>query len=288
MESPARRGYNPPMSPATHATSAGRDLAVVTGASSGLGAVFARKLASRGYDLVLTARRTERLAELAEELHRRFGARADIQPADLADDADVQRLATYLAGLDRAAVLVNNAGFGTLGLFAETDLAGQDAMARVHVLAPMKLTHAVLPSMLQRHTGAVINVASVAAFFRSPSNVMYCSTKAWLKEFTEGLAIELEGTGVRTTALCPGLTYSEFHDQLGVDRDSIDAAWWMTAEFVVDQCFRDLDRGRIVSIPGLRYKLLVLLARTLPRKWLNAMAWQRYRRMHAPAMQNAD
>jgi uncharacterized protein len=274
---------------ATNGTSTGgRPLAAVTGASSGLGAVFARKLASLGFDLILTARRADRLIDLAEEIRARFGAESDVQPADLARDADVTRLADHLAGQSDLEVLVNNAGFGTLGLFHETDRAGQDAMARVHVLAPLRITHAVLPNLLRRGRGSIINVASVAAFFRSPANVAYCSTKAWLKEFTEGLAIELEGTGVRPIALCPGLTYSEFHDRLGVDRATVDDAWWLTAEFVVDQCFGDLDRGRILSIPGLRYKFLVLLARTLPRKLLNAMAWRRYHRMHAPAMKEGE
>jgi short-subunit dehydrogenase len=175
--------------------------------------------------------------------------------------------------------LVNNAGFGTLPLFHESDYSSQDAMARLHVLAMTELTHAALPGMVARGKGNIINVSSCAGFFVSPSNVMYCSTKGWQRMFTEGLAVELESTGVRVQALCPGFTYSEFHDRMGVDRATVPEKWWLKAEDVVDESLTALDRNKTVVIPSRRYKLAMFMMRLMP-KWLRrAMARKRHRRM---------
>ena len=177
---------------------------MITGASSGIGATFARKLA-RDYDLLLVARREDKLQELAAELRSVHQTRIEITVADLANPADVAVLAERLAKEPSLGMLVNNAGFGTKGRFWEATLASQEDMHQVHVMATMRLTHAALGNMVPRNQGAVINVASVAGFVRGPGAVSYCATKSWINIFTEGLYVELKGMGseVVVQALCP-------------------------------------------------------------------------------------
>jgi uncharacterized protein len=243
-----------------------RPLALITGASSGIGATFARQLARAGFDLVLVARRRERLEQLAAEM-RAATVSVEVLEADLARDEDVGRVCQYLAAAERLELLVNNAGFGTKGYFFETDPAMQDQMHRLHVLATERLTRAALPGMTARRKGGVINVSSVAAFFQSPSNVSYCATKAWMNSFTEGLYTELrrEGSPVKVQALCPGFTLSEFHDAMGMQRSEIPPNWWMLADTVVAESLRGLERGKLFVVPGWRYKLIVGLANAVPR-----------------------
>jgi len=207
-------------------------LAVVTGASSGLGEVFARKLAARAFRLLLVARREERLGALAASL----GSNHETMSADLTKEEDLERLARRLDTSADLELLVNNAGFGTKGLFWETDYGRQMEMHKLHVMATLRLTRAALPGMVKRNLGAVINVSSVAAFFRSRGNASYCATKGWINDFTEALYLELKATrsAVKMQALCPGFTYTEFHDTMGVSRSGISRSMWMPADFVVE------------------------------------------------------
>ncbi len=243
-----------------------RPVALVTGASSGIGETFARALAAIGYDVVLVARRKKRLDALARDLRMTFGAGVEVLPADLADDAQLRCVEERIAGIGELEFLVNNAGFGTVGRFYETDVENQDRMHRVHVTATMRLTHAALRVMVPRRLGAIINVASVAAFAPAPGNVSYNATKAWIVAFSRGLRIELRSAGspVRVQALCPGFTYSEFHDTLGMDRARIPKSWWMSSEDVVAESFRGLAHNRLIVIPGFRYKALVAALRWVP------------------------
>jgi short-subunit dehydrogenase len=248
-----------------------KPLALVTGASSGIGAVFARQLARQGYGLILVARRRERLEQIAAEL-----GGAEVLPADLSRDEDLcaveERIATEL----RLEMLVNNAGFGTLGRFFQTDVASQVAMHRVHIMATMRLTHAALPGMVQRGKGAVINVSSVAAFGSSPGSASYSATKAWINSFTEGVDLDLKSIGspVKVQALCPGFTYSEFHDVAHIDRRTIPAWMWMKAEDVVDASLEGLAAGKLIVIPGDFYKFLAWLEEWMPRGLRAALALQ--------------
>ena len=209
--------------------------AVVTGASSGIGAAFARTLASRGHGLILVARRRSRLEDLAEELERSFQSGVEVLAADLADADDLSRVEARLRDASDLECLVNNAGFGTRELFWEAPLETQISMHRLHVLAVLRLTHAALSGMIDRRKGWIVNVSSLAAFAPIPHNVSYCSTKAWMNSFTEGLALELRAMGspVRVQALCPGLTLTEFHEAMGLDRSIAPGHWWMSAEDVV-------------------------------------------------------
>jgi short-subunit dehydrogenase len=243
-----------------------RPVAIVTGASSGIGEVFARKLAG-SHDLVLVARRRERLEALAAQLSERTGCRAEGFAADLSEEGDLARLADRIAGEQRLALLVNNAGFGSRRLFWEAPLEAEERMHRLHVMATVRLCHAALGNLVPRNCGAIINVASVAAFARSAGSSSYGATKSWMTAFTEGLHLELKskGSAVRVQALCPGFTYSEFHDVLKVRRESMAGkSFWLSAEEVVAASLGGLERRRLYGIPGWRYRLLVALLTKFP------------------------
>ena len=251
------------------AVEAGRPLAVVTGATAGIGKVFCQRLAARGYDLIIAARDAARLEQLRAELEREHGISVEVFPADLTIDTDVSLLAERLTRSPGLSLLVNNAGFGTRGVLADASPALQEAMLRLHVVAPLRLSQAALPVLLRNGRGAIVNVSSVASFIYSAGNVNYCATKAYLTTFSEGLAAELTGTGVQVQALCPGFTRSEFHQRSNIDVSHLPRWMWLSADSVVDASLRALDRGGpVVCVPGLRYKLIVFLLRFTPRRVL--------------------
>jgi short-subunit dehydrogenase len=235
-----------------------RPLAVITGASAGLGKVFAQRLAAKGYDLALVARDAQRLEALGVELATAHGIRAEAWPADLGRTGDVDVIVARLTAAPRVDMLVNNAGFGTKGALAKAEPVGQEQMIEVHVMATNRLTQAALPGMLGRRQGAIINVSSVASFTATEGNVNYCATKAYLRVFSEALARECAGRGVTIQALCPGFTYTEFHDRLGFDRGNVPKMMWMSAERVIDASLAAAAAGGpVVVVPGKRYKLVV-------------------------------
>jgi short-subunit dehydrogenase len=260
-------------------------LALVTGASSGIGAVFARRLSAMGYRLLLVARRKERLEQLAAGLP----GNAEVFAADLTNDADLRRVEERVAAEPDLEILVNNAGFGTLGRFFEEDLEEQDRMHRLHVTAILRLSHRALRGMVARRKGAIINVSSVAAFLHNPFSVSYGATKAWINSFTETLYVELKGIGspVRVQSLCPGFTYSEFHDTLGIDRSFIPRNLWMSAEEVVDYSLFALERNRVIAIPGWRYRLFIATQRRLPRRLRHAIALRYGNRNRQPVARSS-
>ena len=256
-----------------------RGLAVVTGATAGIGREFAEQLAGRGYDLLLVARDGRRLADTAAALTAR-GVEVESFPADLSRDEDVTGLADRLGASPRLALLVNNAGFGSRGRLVEADVETQEAMVRLHVLAPMRLTRAALPVLLAKRTGGVVNVSSVAGFIHSAGNVNYCATKAYLTTFSEGLAAELHGSGVRVQALCPGFTRTEFHARIPGPVERHPDFAWLSAREVVDCSLRCLDRGRpVVCVPGLRWRLAVGVLRLTPRSLIGWITRRRYDRL---------
>lgn len=255
--------------------------ALITGASSGIGEVFARRLAAEGYGLLLTARRAGRLEALARELEEQHGAAVEVFPADLADPDSLRRLEERVTGGPALALLVNNAGFGVPGLVAEVDPGRQEAMIDVHLTATVRLCRAALPAMVRAGGGAVINVSSVAAFLPTPRGAVYSATKSFLNLFTEALDAELAGSGVRVQALCPGFTHTGFHDtpEYDFDRSTVPRWLWMTAEQVVDISLTALRRRRVVVITSWRNQLLVTLLRTpLVKTLLRRMAGKRKER----------
>jgi short-subunit dehydrogenase len=233
---------------------------LITGASAGIGAAFARRLAADGYDLVLLARDGERLERAAAGYRQRHGVAVEVLTADLSTDEGIATAEARLAkGVD---LLVNNAGFGQSGRFLQASVADELAMLRVHCEAVLRLTYAALPPMVEAHRGAVVNVASVAAFF---SRGTYSATKAWVVSFSESIAQDLAGH-VRIMALCPGWVHTEFHERARMDMSGLPGFLWLDADKLVAAALRDLDRGVRVSVPGMPYKALVGLSRLVPRR----------------------
>ncbi|MER5636882.1 SDR family oxidoreductase [Kitasatospora sp. NPDC002227] len=236
--------------------------ALITGATAGIGAAFARRLAKDGRDLVLVARDTARLEGTAAELGKAYGVTVETLTADLATETGIAAVEDRLRDDERPVdILVNNAGFGHKGAFLAVPVEDELAMVKVHIEAILRLTTAAVPGMRSRGFGGIVNVASVAAFLPRGT---YGASKAWVVSFTQGIARDLEGSGVRLLALCPGFTRTEFHERAGMGTSNIPAWTWLSAERVVDEALRDLARGRSLSVPGKRYRALVTLARLLP------------------------
>jgi short-subunit dehydrogenase len=243
--------------------------ALITGASAGLGAEFARQLAARGDDLVLVARSQERLDALAAHLRREHAVQAEVIVADLAVPGDVDRIAHRLRSMTSPVdLLVNNAGLGQGRAFIRNDVESEVAAADVMVRAVLVLTHAALQAMVGRGSGAIVNVSSVATWL---GNGTYSAHKAWVTSFTEGLAGQLRGTGVTATAVLPGLTRTEFHERAGItDLQSMPNAVWLSAAEVVRATLRASKRGKVLVTPSARYAVIAWLARTAPRTWVRA------------------
>jgi short-subunit dehydrogenase len=254
-------------------------LAVVTGASAGIGREFCVQLAGRGHDLLVVARDGARLDALAAELGGKFKVRVEPFAADLSREPEIERLAGRIAAASELCLLVNNAGFGTRGTLLEADPERQAQMLRLHTMAPMKLTRSALPALVRRQGGGVINVSSIASFIYSAGNANYCATKAYLTTFTEGIAAELRDTGVQAQALCPGFTITEFHQRKAERPSRLPAFLWLSAESVVRASLRSLDRGGpTICVPGVGYRILVCLIRLTPRGLLGGAArWRRAR-----------
>jgi short-subunit dehydrogenase len=238
--------------------------ALVTGASAGIGAAFARRLARDGYDLVIVARRRDRLDAMAKQL--RGDHRVNVEPlaADLTDNAEL-RVVEDLVGGEALDLLVNNAGFGTYGSFHTLDPAQEEGEIRLNVIALVRLTRAALPAMVKRRKGSIINVSSIAGLSPTPQTATYGATKAFVNSFTEALHEELRGTGVRVQALCPGFTRTEFQERAAIDVSRIPSFAWMEAEAVVDAALASLERGDLVCVPGLANRMLATLTGAVPR-----------------------
>jgi short-subunit dehydrogenase len=227
-------------------------IALITGATAGIGAAFARRLSADGFDLILLARDAGRLARAAEE----YGG-SEVVVADLSTEEGIAK------GEDaarRADLVINNAGFGQKGKFLEVPLQDELSMLRVHCEAVLRLTYAALPAMRERGRGGVINVSSVGAFFPRGT---YGASKAWVVSFSQAVAQDVPG--VHVMALCPGLVRTEFHDRARMDMSGLPSAFWLDADDVAAVALRDLRRGVAVSVPGLRYKALVGAGRFIPR-----------------------
>lgn len=235
--------------------------ALITGASSGLGAEFGRQLAARGADLVVVARDRPALESLAADVRARWGVRVEVLVADLLDETAIVSVEERLAaGVD---VLVNNAGFGLDLAFDRNPVDDEVRHLRLHVEASLRLTHAALPTMLERARGRIVNVASVAGFVPRGT---YGAAKGWLISFSRWANVVYRPRGVSVTAICPGFVHTNFHERLGLPpgQEGVAPGLWLDAATVVREGLRDAARGRSVSIPSARYKLLVAASRLLP------------------------
>jgi short-subunit dehydrogenase len=259
----------------------GRPTALVTGASSGIGAAYARLLAAEGYDLVLVARDAERLDQLASELAGQHGVEAAPLPADLATETGCAAVEARL----RAAtvdLLVNNAGISLNRSFLASSVDLEEHLLRLNVHAVMRLTLAVLPGMVERRRGDVINISSVSGFGAVMPGSTYPASKAWVINFTESIAQSVRPYGVRMLALCPGYTRTEFHQRAGINMAATPRWMWLQPDDVAREGLRDLRKGKLVSVPNWKYKLAVLGMRHAPRRLLQAAARDTRGRVERP------
>jgi short-subunit dehydrogenase len=244
-------------------------LALVTGASAGIGAAYARLLAGRGYDLALTARRAERLETLAAELRARHGVEVLVTPADLAAADGVQAVLDQIAARGRPIdALINNAGYGLPGGYARTSWEDQRSFLQLMVTAPCELAHKVLPGMVERRFGRIVNVASVAGLLPGAAgHTLYAASKSLMIKFSQSLHLEVARHGVHVTALCPGFTRTEFHDANNT-RARVNAAvpsWgWLRAEPVVLAGWRAVEANRPICTPGAVYQALGAAMKLVP------------------------
>jgi short-subunit dehydrogenase len=250
-----------------------RPVALVTGASAGIGLDIARVLARRGHDLALAARRRDVLERVAAELASAHGVRVAVCEIDLAEDGAPARLVDELASRGLAVdVLVNNAGFGAYGEFKDTDLAAEQRMIAVNVTALVALTKLCLPAMLAANRGRILNVSSVAGFLPGPRMSVYYATKAFVTSFSEALAEELRHTGVRVTALCPGGTATEFQAVAGVPASRLKRAAMMTSIEVAEAGVDAMLAGRRIVVTGLVNRAVPWVVRLLPRRVVTALS----------------
>lgn len=256
--------------------------ALVTGASSGIGAAFCRELARTGYDQVLVARSQPALEELAAGLRSQYGVAVEVLSADLADRGQLERVAERLRRDDPAEpnrhvdLLVNNAGFGIGAAFVDGELEQEERALEVMCRAVLVLSHAAAVTMRRRGTGGIVNVSSMAGFAQMGT---YSAAKAWVTTFSEGLATELAGAGVTVTALCPGFTHTDFHRRADLDMHRLPEALWLDADELVRDCLADHRDGKVISVPGNAYKaltgVLAVLPRGVVRRVSGALAGQR-------------
>lgn len=237
--------------------------ALITGGTAGIGAAFARAFAGRGTALVLVARNPERLDETAAQFRREYGVEVETLVADLSDREAQQRVADRLeSSTDPVDVFVNNAGFSVKSSLLEEDLSQHDLGFEVMVRAVLKLGGAAGRGMSERGRGWIINVGSVSALVTQNN---YSAIKAWVGNYSESLGVQLAGTGVQVTALMPGWVRTEFHSRAGIKGSSIPGVLWLDADRLAEDCLRDVARGKPVSIPSKRWKLIAAVLRTTPR-----------------------
>jgi uncharacterized protein len=257
--------------------------ALVTGPTAGIGSAFARRLAADGHDLVLVARDRARLEDVASRLSAEHGVACEVLGADLGDRSQLQRVADRLGdGARPVDVLVNNAGFGLNAPFATSAVEDQERVLDVLCRAVLVLSHAAVGGMVSRGRGAVVNVSSLAGFTAMGT---YAAAKAWVTTFSEALAVELAGTGVTSTALCPGFVRTEFHERARINVSALPGWAWLDADDLVAACLDDVRRGRVLSVPGRGYRVVAALARHAPRPAVRAVSGDLTRRRRRASRQ---
>ena len=243
--------------------------ALITGATSGVGAAFAKRLAHDGYDLIVTGRRKEKINALANELSAAYHVNVEVIIVELSDNIELEAFVERINNL-HIDILINNAGFGINRYFCEEDPRIQEEMVQVHIICPMRLIYAVLPNMISRGNGVIINVSSVGAFLSTPKNTIYSGTKAFLRAFTESLHLELMGTGVKVQVLCPGLVRTDFHEKIGIEKaeqENKGLVRWKSPEEIVDISIKGLEKNEVVCIPGWPTRIRIFLMSILPRRF---------------------
>jgi len=259
-----------------------RPIALVTGASSGLGETFARALAASGHDLVLVARTGPALEKLAGDLEQSHGAKCEVLTADLSDAAQLATVAARISGGADVDTVINNAGFGHYGAFRDLPLTGEVGQIEVNIVALVTLSHAALGVMVPRRRGKLLNVSSIGAFAPAPGGATYSATKAFVLSFTEALHDEVTKDGVHVTALCPGFTRTDFQQRAGVKTSGIPNAGWSDAGDVVAAGLAALERNQAVCVPGVLNKFVAVSPRFGPRGLTRRISAGVMKRLEAP------
>lgn len=243
--------------------------AVITGATSGIGAAYAKRLAADGYNLLITGRREQIIRPYAEDLESSYGVKVQLVLADFTDPPQLQSVIDRLQELDPIDFLVNNAGFGVRGGFFNDSFENQQSMLQVHIQALTRLTHCVAPKMIRRKRGTIINVSSIAGFFPAPESEIYCATKSYINTFSESISIVLQNHNIKVQAVCPGLTHTDFHKDWDMDPSMLKGKGlvrWMRPEQVVDISLRALKKKRVVIVPGFFNRILCRVVESIPRR----------------------
>jgi uncharacterized protein len=241
-------------------------IALITGATSGIGAAFAEKFASQNYDLIITGRREEKIKALASELVSKYNINVEVIISELSNSHTINALVKKIQDTKNLEVLINNAGYvKPRSKFNDQDITAHDNMLTAHCQATMKFVYAALPNMISNKKGIIINVSSIMGFYPFCMQPMYTATKAFIDIFTESLNLELKETGVKAQVLCPGVTYSDFHKNIGVNEDKkarTSSFLWqspMKPKVVVETSLKYLERNKVICIPGLRNKIITML-----------------------------
>lgn len=243
-------------------------IALITGASSGIGEAYATKFAELGYDLILTGRREDLLKVLSDKLRKKYNISVETLIVELSNDDELDRLANKIKQIENLQVLINNAGFGSRSHFLEEEYRGQENMIKVHVLAPMKLIYAAMPGMIKRDSGILINVSSISGKTPSPNGAIYNATKSFLQIFSESLYLENINSNITIQTLCPGFTRTDFHGKIGLNDSAFinkGIVRWMSPEQVVEISLKNLKKGKVICVPGFWNKVLWVLADFIPR-----------------------
>ncbi len=242
--------------------------AIITGATSGIGTKYAQTLAKDGWNLIITGRRKNRLAELKKEISQTHQVNVQTIAADFSIKEDLDYFLTIIDQNPNIELLINNAGFGSIGNYFTSNYATQQQMLNVHITATTKIVHQVVPQMIKNGSGSIINVSSLSAFYPAPKSYFYCSTKAFLVTFSECLHIDLAEKNIKIQVLCPGFTNTEFHSRQGVSHSGSyikRKLFWKSPQQVVDKSLRSLGRHRIICIPGFLNRLLLHISKIIPR-----------------------
>jgi len=254
----------------------GKKIALVTGATSGIGAAYAHALGERGYDLIITGRRRDVIEGVAHRIEKQSKAKVTVVIAELSERKDLDQLLDVIKKIGRVDFLVNNAGFTTKGLYYQTEISEQENMVNVHAISMMKLTHAVLPGMIERNNGTIINVSSVQAFTPMALSVTYTSIKAFMRNFSVSLHCEVKNHGIKVQCLMPGFTRTDLGRGIGVDMGRIKDApmmHWMLPEEVVRISLDDLrKKNKVLCVPGFGNKALYALTKFMPERMWYKMA----------------
>lgn len=238
--------------------------AIVTGPTAGIGAAYAKLLAAKGYNLLLVSRDLKRLKQTAADLTAKHAIETQVLTADLTTDKGIATLADFIAK-NEIEVLINNAGFGLNSSFVKSSAADEQSVVNILVTAPMQLSHAVLPQMVARKSGTIVNVSSVAGYFAAGH---YSAAKAYVTVLTESIHAEVSKHGVNVSALCPGFTKTEFHQRAKMKMDALPSFMWLDADFLVAKSWADAQAGKAISIPGWQYRVMVWIAKASPRAWM--------------------